>query len=63
MVFANLTVMENLRMGAYLDETRNGSPPISNTSSESSRASKSAKNRPPEPSAAANSKCSPSGGR
>ena len=33
MVFANLTVMENLRMGAYLRRDRRASPPISNTSS------------------------------
>jgi branched-chain amino acid transport system ATP-binding protein len=61
MIFANLTVMENLRMGLSQNETRNGSPLTLTRPRNLPRLQE--RETDHRDSAAANSKCSPSGGR
>ena len=63
MVFANLTVLENLKMGAYRLATACAGTRISTTSSAFSHGSRNARNSPPARSPAANSRCSPSAAR
>ncbi len=60
-IFHRMTVMENLEMGAYHRNDRDGDPARTWTaSSTSSRASRSASSRSPARCPAASSRCSPS---
>lgn len=58
-VFANMTVMENLELGAYLRSDKDGIAVIWKMFSKNSRAFWSVKNRSPVPFPAASNKCWP----